>query len=75
MNLAKAFELAAEFLGFLLVSGGGTLSAIAVLLVLARIGLGRPDTGLVPWLNLVYGSGLSGVAMLAAGISLVRRSK
>jgi hypothetical protein len=76
MNLPKALKLAAEFFGFLLLSTGGTLVAIAILLVLSRVGLG--DGGLAStarWLNLVLGSGVSGVSMLAAGICLVRRSK
>ncbi len=76
MNSTKAFKLIAEFLGFLLVSTGGTLVAIAALLVLSRIGLGDGDcSSTVRWLNLVFGSGVSGVAMLAAGLCLVRRSK
>jgi hypothetical protein len=76
MSSTKAFKLLAEFLGFLLVSTGGTLVAIAVLLVLSRIGLGDGDCGsMVWWLNLVLGSGVSGVAMLAAGLCLVRRSR
>jgi hypothetical protein len=65
-----------EFLGFLLLSTGGTLIAIGVLLVLSRICLGDGDPGsVVRWVNLVLGSGGSGIVMLAAGIFLVRRLK
>jgi hypothetical protein len=42
----------------------------------SRIGLGDGDAGaVVKWLNLVLGSGVSGITMVAAGICLVRRSK
>jgi hypothetical protein len=76
MKLSRAVKLIGEFLGFLLVSTGGTLLCIGVLLVLSRIGLGGADAGpMVGWLDLVLGSGVSGIAMVAAGICLVRRFK
>jgi len=70
---STALKLIGEFLGFLLVSTGGTLVCIGVLLVLSRIALGDGDAGsVVRWVNLVLGSGVSGISMLAAGICLVR---
>ena len=76
MKLSNALKLIGEFLGFLLVSTGGTLIAIGVLLVLSRIGLGDGGAGsVVRWVNLVLGSGVSGVAMVAVGFCLVRRFK
>jgi hypothetical protein len=76
MKLSSAVNLIGEFLGFLLVSIGGTLLCIGVLLVLSRAGVGSADTGpLVRWLDLVLGSGVSGIAMVAVGICLVRRFK
>jgi hypothetical protein len=76
MKSSNTLKLIGEFLGFLLVSTGGTLLCIGVLLVLSRIGLGDDDPGaVVRWLNLVLGSGTSGLAMLAVGICLVRRFK
>jgi hypothetical protein len=76
MKSSYALKLIGEFLGFLLVSTGGTLVCIGVLLVLSRIGLGEGDAGsVVRWVNLVVGSGASGLAMLAVGICLVRRFK
>jgi hypothetical protein len=76
MKSSNALKLIGEFLGFLLVSAGGTLIAIGVLLVLSRIGLGDGDAGsVVRWVNLVVGSGVSGVAMVAVGVCLVRRFK
>lgn len=74
MKLSRALRLIGEFLGFLLVSTGGVLLCIGVLLVLSRIGLGDADAGpVMKWLHLVLGSGVSGVAMVAVGICLVRR--
>ncbi len=74
--MSRAVKLIGEFLGFLLVSTGGTLLCIGVLLVLSRIGLGDADAGpVVRWLDLVLGSGVSGIAMVAAGVCLVRRFK
>jgi hypothetical protein len=76
MKLSSAVNLIGEFLGFLLVSTGGTLLCIGALLVLSRIGLGSADAGpVVRWLDLVLGSGVSGTAMVAVGICLVRRFK
>ena len=76
MKLSTAVRLIGEFLGFLFVSTGGTLLCIGVLLVLSRIGLGGANAGpMVRWLDLVLGSGVSGIAMLAIGICLVRRFK
>jgi len=73
MKLSDAVKLIGEFFGFLLVSIGGTLLCIGVLLVLSRIGLGDADAGsVVRWVDLVLGSGVSGIAMVAAGICLVR---
>ena len=69
-------KLLGELLGFLLVSIGGTLFCIGVLLVLSHIVAGHGDTSsLVRWLELVLGSGVSGITMLAVGIWLVRRFK
>ena len=76
MKSSNALKLIGEFLGFLLVSIGGSLIAIGVLLVLSRIGLGDGEAGsVVRWVNLVLGSGVSGVAMVAVGVRLVRRFK
>ena len=76
MKSSRAVRLLGEFLGFLLVSTGGTLIAIGLLLVLSRIGLGDGAPGsLVRWVNLVLGSGGSGIVMVAAGVFLVRRLK
>jgi ABC-type Fe3+ transport system permease subunit len=71
MKSSNVLKLIAEFLGFLLVSIGGTLIAIGVLLAFSRIGPGS----VVGWLNLVLGCGVSGIAMVAAGVLLVRRLK
>ncbi len=74
MKFSRAVKLVGEFFGFLLVSTGGTLLCIGVLLVLSRLGLGDADTGsVVKRLELVVGSGVSGSAMVAAGICLVHR--
>ena len=76
MKLSSAVKLIGEFLGFLLVSTGGMFLCIGVLLALSRIGLGDAVEGTVMrWLDLVLGSGVSGIAMVAAGICLVRRLK
>jgi hypothetical protein len=76
MKSSRAVRLLGELLGFLLLSTGGTLIAIGALLVLSRIGLGDGDAGsVVRWVNPVLGSGGSGIAMLTAGIFLVRRLK
>jgi hypothetical protein len=76
MKSSRVVKLLGEFLGFLLVSTGGTLIAIGILLVLSRIGLGDGDPGsVVRWVNLVLGSGGFGIAMVAAGVFLVRRLK
>jgi hypothetical protein len=76
MKSTNTLKLIGEFLGFLLVSTGGTVVCIGVLLVLSRIGLGDGGPGsTVRWLSLVLGSGISGIAMLAAGVCLVRRFK
>jgi hypothetical protein len=73
MKLSDALKLIGEFLGFLLVSTGGTLLCIGVLLTLSRVGLGDANTGpVMRWLDLVLGSGASGIGMLAAGVCLVR---
>ena len=76
MNSTRVFKLFAEFLGFLLVSTGGTLVVTAALLVLSWPG---PGDGYLAstawWLGVVSGCGLGGIAMLAAGMRLVRRSK
>ena len=74
--MPHAVKLIGEFLGFLLVSTGGTILCIGVLLVLSRMGLGDADTGsVVRWLDLVLGSGVSGIAMVVVGVCLVRRFK
>jgi hypothetical protein len=76
MKSSNALKLIGEFLGFLLVSIGGTLVCIGVLLVLSRIGQGDGGAGsVVKWVNLVLGSGVSGMAMVAVGVCLVRRFK
>ncbi len=76
MKLTRVLRLVAEFLGFLMVSAGGTLSAMAVFLALPAIGLAVGGSGPVAWRpDLALGSGLSGVALLSAGIWLVRRSE
>jgi hypothetical protein len=76
MKLSNAVKLIGEFLGFLLVSTGGTLLCIGVILVLSCVGLGDASTGpVMRWLYLVLGSGVSGIGMVAAGICLVRRFK
>jgi hypothetical protein len=76
MRLLSWVKLLGELLGFLLVSIGGTLFCIGVLLLLSHIVAGHGDTSpLVQWLGLVLSSGLSGITMVAAGIWLVRRFK
>jgi hypothetical protein len=76
MKSSSTLKIIGEFLGFLLVSTGGTLVCIGILLVLSRIGMGDGDAeSVVRWGNLVLGSGVSGIAMLALGICLVRRFK
>lgn len=72
--MSRAVKLIGELLGFLLVSTGGTLLCIGVLLVLSRLGLGDADTGsVVRRVDLVVGFGVSGTSMVAAGICLVHR--
>ena len=76
MKFPHAVKLIGEFLGFLLVSTGGTILCIGVILVLSRMGLGDADTrSVVRWLDLVLGSGVSGMAMVVVGVCLVRRFK
>jgi hypothetical protein len=76
MRLSRTVRLLGEFLGFLMVSIGGTLVCIGLLLILSRLGMGELQMGsLVHWLNLILGSWASGVTMLAAGVCLVRRFK
>lgn len=76
MNTARVFKLVVEFLGFLLVSTGGSLLATAVLLALSGA---APETGNLAstawWLGVVSACGLGGTGMMAAGVRLVRRSK
>lgn len=74
MRLLIRLKLFVEFLGFLLVSTGGTLIAIGVLLLLSRIFMGHRTAGsMVGWWPLFAGAGVSGMAMLVIGIWLVRR--
>ncbi len=74
MRLSTRLKLLGEFLGFLLISTGGTFVAIGILLLLSRIGMGQSAPGLtVGWWPLFAGSEVSGIAMLAGGIFLVRR--
>ena len=76
MRRPNAIRFLTEFFGFLLVSTGGTLISIGGLLLLSRVGLGDGDTGsMASWLSLVLGAGVSGMAMVAVGICLVRRLK
>lgn len=76
MKLSHVVKIIGEFLGFLLVSTGGVLLCIGALLVLSRIGLRHADTGpVMGWLDLVLGSGVSGIAMVVVGVCLVRRFK
>ncbi len=76
MRLSTGLKLLGELLGFLLVSTGGTLIAIGLLLLLARIGMRHSDPGSTSeWLPLFVGSGVSGIIMLIVGICLVRKLK
>jgi hypothetical protein len=76
MRLLTGLKLLHDFLGLLLLSTGGTLSAIGTLLVLARVGMGHSDPGYaVEWSALFVGSGVSGIIMLGGGVLLVCKSR
>jgi hypothetical protein len=76
MNLSTGLKHLRDFLGFLLVSTGGTLSAIGILLLVARVGLGQSDLATpVEWSELFVISGVAGIVMLGGGGLLVRRSR
>jgi hypothetical protein len=76
MRLLTRLNLLRDFLGFLLVSTGGTLSAFGLLLLVARVGLEHsyPVTP-VEWSALFAISGVSGTIMLGSGVLLVRKSR
>jgi LPXTG-motif cell wall-anchored protein len=76
MRLLAGLKSLRDFLGFLLVSTGGTLIAIGILLLVARIGLGKSDLATpVKWSVLFVISGVAGIIMLGGGGLLVRRSR
>jgi hypothetical protein len=76
MRLLTRLKVLLDFLGFLLVSTGGTLSAVGTLLVLARVGMGHSDPGYaVEWLALFAISGVSGTIMLGGGVLLLSKSR
>ena len=76
MRLWTGLKLLRDFLGFLVVSTGGTLSAFGLLLLVARVGLEHscPATP-VEWSALFAISGVSGTIMLGGGVLLVRISR
>jgi hypothetical protein len=76
MRLLTRLKVLLDFLGFLLVSTGGTLSAIGTLLVLARVGLehSSPVTP-VEWLALLVISGVLGTIMIGGGVLLLSKSR
>jgi hypothetical protein len=76
MRLWTGLKLLRDFLGFLLVSTGGALSAFGLLLLVARVGLEHsyPVTP-VEWSALFAISGVSGTIMLGGGVLLVRKSR
>ena len=64
-----------DFLGFTLVSIGGTLSAIGLLLLLARAGMGDSEPRhAAGWLLPFIESGVCGIIMLGSGVLLMRAS-
>jgi hypothetical protein len=76
MRLLARLKVLHDFLGFLLASTGGTLSAIGILLLMARVGMGHSDPGYaVEWLALFVITGVSGTIMLGGGVLLVRKSR
>ncbi len=76
MRLLTGLRVLRDFLGFLLVSTGGTLSAIGILLLVARVGLGHGDPAApVEWPALFAISGVAGVVMLGGGGLLVSKSR
>jgi LPXTG-motif cell wall-anchored protein len=76
MRLLTGLKPLRDLLGFLLVSTGGTLSAIGILLLVARVGLGQSDLATpVKWSALFVISGVAGIIMLGGGGLLVRRSR
>lgn len=75
MRLLTRLKVLLDFLGFLLVSTGGTLCAIGTLLVLARVGMGHSAPGYaVEWLALLVISGVSGTIMIGGGVLLLSKS-
>lgn len=76
MRMLTTLKVLREFLGFLLVSTGGMLSAIGVLLVFARVVLGHSDPVTpVEWSALFAISGVAGTIMLGSGVLLVSKSR
>jgi hypothetical protein len=76
MRLLTGIKLLHDFLGFLLLSTGGTLSAIGILLLLARVDMGHSDPGYaVDWSALFVISGVSGIIMLGSGVLLVSKAR
>jgi hypothetical protein len=64
----------ADLLGYLLLSTGGFLLALDILLVLARIAGGQGELGsMMAWLTLFVGVGIPGITMLVGGILLTRK--
>jgi hypothetical protein len=76
MRLLTRLKLLHDFLGFLLLLTGGTLSAIGILLLLAHVGIGHSDPGYaVEWSALFVISGVSGIIMLGSGVLLASKSR
>jgi hypothetical protein len=76
MRLLTRLTLLHDFLGFLLVSTGSTLSAIGILLLIARVVLG-PSGPVTPveWSALFAISGVAGTIMLGSGVLLVSKAR
>lgn len=76
MRILTGLKFLRDFLGFLLLSTGGTLSTIGILLLIARVSLPHsyPATP-VEWSALFAISGVAGIVMLGGGGLLVRKSR
>jgi hypothetical protein len=76
MRLLTGLKVLRDFLGLLLVSTGGMLSAIGILLLIARVGLEFSDPVTpVEWSALFAISGVAGTIMLASGLLMLNKSR
>jgi hypothetical protein len=76
MRLLTGLKLLRDFLGFTLVSIGGTLSAFGILLLIARVDLEHSGpVAPVEWSALFAISGVAGAIMLGSGALLVSKSR